>query len=651
MPSRRRATAAVGGLSLVAATLGFVTAPAEAEFAVRVATSDGPTPIAEIQGTGTASPKSGQTLTTEGVVTAVYDTGGLNGFVIQTEGSSPGTASHGLFVYTLNGARAGLVARGDVVRVNGRVSEFNTVTQITATTDAAIVKTGTGVVSPAAVAWPATDPERERLESMLLAPQGDFTVTDNYSTNRYGEIGLGAGTEPLRQPTDVAPYGSPAAEEEADRNRALRVTLDDGASIDFLPRGGGDNQDIPLPWLTGDPTIRVGEPVTFRSPVILTYSFGLWRFNPIAHLTADDRNNVLPATFGDTRTASPESVGGEVQVASFNVLNYFTTTGSEWASAGSGECTYYVDRDEDPVTNERCDPNGPRGAAEQEDLARQQAKIVAAINALGAEVVSLEEIENGAQFGRHRDAAMADLVTALNADAGHDAWAYVPSPTTTPSLVTEDVIRTGFIYRPDVVVAQGESFIYDGPEFDNARDPLAQVFKPKSGNAKDKFILIVNHFKSKSSPPARPDPNADYGQGGYNADRVEQAEALVRFADNVKATTDVEKVYLEGDFNSYTYEDPMLVLYAAGYLSLDEEFETEASYLFRGLVGSLDHGLANQAALETTSGATVWTINAFESVALEYSRHNYNATNFYEVSPFRSSDHNPVIFGIDVDRG
>src|SRR5690606_24886908 len=38
------------------------------------------TPIADIQGTGDASPLVGETVTTRGVVTAVYPTGGFNGF-------------------------------------------------------------------------------------------------------------------------------------------------------------------------------------------------------------------------------------------------------------------------------------------------------------------------------------------------------------------------------------------------------------------------------------------------------------------------------------------------------------------------------------------------------------------------------------------
>jgi hypothetical protein len=40
-----------------------------------------------------------------------------------------------------------------------------------------------------------------------------------------------------------------------------------------------------------------------------------------------------------------------------------------------------------------------------------------------------------------------------------------------------------------------------------------------------------------------------------------------------------------------------------------------------------------------------------ESVALEYSRHNYNATDFYEPGPYRASDHDPLVVGLDLPIG
>ena len=86
----------------------------------------------------------------------------------------------------------------------------------------------------------------------------------------------------------------------------------------------------------------------------------------------------------------------------------------------------------------------------------QRAKIVKAINNLGADVVSLEEIENSAKAassvpasfkGERRDYALSTLVDALNEQAGEGTWAYVPSPQTVPDLDVEDVIRTAFIYN------------------------------------------------------------------------------------------------------------------------------------------------------------------------------------------------------------
>ena len=66
------------------------------------------------------------------------------------------------------------------------------------------------------------------------------------------------------------------------------------------------------------------------------------------------------------------------------------------------------------------------------------------------------------------------------------------------------------------------------------------------------------------------------------------------------------------------------------------------------MVGSLDHVFASTVANRRVSGADVWNINSVESVGLEYSRLNANATNLYEVSPYRSSDHDPGILGLDL---
>ena len=77
---------------------------------------------------------------------------------------------------------------------------------------------------------------------MLLQPTGPFTVSDNYNLNRFGEMVLAAGEAPLRQPTDVAPFGSAAADAVAATNAAQRVVLDDGSTSDYVNNDAARDQ-------------------------------------------------------------------------------------------------------------------------------------------------------------------------------------------------------------------------------------------------------------------------------------------------------------------------------------------------------------------------------------------------------------------------
>jgi len=220
----------------------------------------------------------------------------------------------------------------------------------------------------------------------------------------------------------------------------------------------------------------------------------------------------------------------------------------------------------------------------------------------------------------------------------------VPSPSGIGDQADEDVIRTAFIYRTALVRPVGESVVDNAPEFDVARDPLAQAFRPVGRTSASEFVVVVNHFKSKGSGP-----DDRTGQGNSNPQRVAQAQQLVTFADQMKKHFGTDRLFLSGDFNAYTQEDPIKVLRDAGYTDIGStESPGEHTYLFDGVVGSLDHVLANQAALGTVTGAHVWNINSVEPVALEYSRYNYNVTDFYAADPFRASDHDPLLVGLDT---
>ncbi|MEU3344805.1 ExeM/NucH family extracellular endonuclease [Streptomyces sp. NPDC006700] len=623
--------------------------------------------IAEIQGTNTdTSPLAGKTVTTEGVVTAVYATGGFNGFYIQTGGSggtvaddkTPG-ASDAVFVY--GSQAAGTVAIGDSVQVRGTVQEFAGTTEIIFP---AVTKLSTPLpsVTPLRIAWSdlETDAQKEAHEGELIAPQGDFTVTDNYNTNFYGQIGLAAGNKMLRQPTDAGTAGSDAAQQAADYNASHAITLDDGASVGYTATGAAASD--PLPWLTADNSVSVGAKVTFHKPVVLEYRNSLWNFQPTGQVKGAGTDIV---TFSDTRAqkAKPAAVGGEVRLATFNVQNYFPMTGDLYIAKGLGKCSFYNDRQGNHIAVNDCGATGPRGAADEVSFKRQQSKIVTGINGLGASVVSLEEVENSAKFGQDRDTALAGLVDALNAKAGAGTWAFTPSPAAVdrPAVSAEDVIRTAFIYKPADVSPVGVSHILKdlsgpGQDFSIAREPLAQGFKAFGTNDSDAFLVVANHLKSKGGtgaglyPGDKEDPRPAYNQGAYNETRTHQAHDMLGFAQEQAQALKTDKVFLVGDFNAYNHEDPMEYLYSQGYSDLGSAYDPDHySYAFHGLQGTLDHIVASPAARSMVTGATVWQINAQESVAYNYSRYNYNVTQLFNADdPFSASDHDPVVVGLNT---
>ena len=636
-------------------------AKGSATFTFQVSSPAQDLSIAQIQGTDTGtSPYAGQAVTTEGVVTASYPSGGFGGFFVETPGAdqTPG-ASDAVFVFGSNSAAQ--VSIGESVRVTGKVSEFQGETELSSP---AVTKLDEALpaVTPRTLPWSQldTDAEKEAHEGELITPQGDFTVADNYDANFYGSFTLAAGTTPLRQPTDAGRAGSAQASSVVADNAARMVTLDDGSSTNY---SAAANAGTPLPWLTSGNAVSVGAKVTFHQPVVLEYRFSLWNFQPRAQVT-DDGSAV--ATFSDTRTANqhPATLSG-TKLATFNVENYFPMTGDRYVSSGLGTCTYHNDRAGNHIAVNTCTGKdgspGPRGAADAVSFARQQAKTVTGINRLDAGVVSLEEIENSVWFGEPRDTALAGLVDALNTAAGSKVWAYVPSPAASalPPLDHQDVIRTAFIYKPADITPVGASTVLttssdDGEPFSIAREPLAQGFKKTGGS--DVFLVVANHWKSKGTgTPLYPGDEEDTSspavdQGAYNATRVREAQDTITFASSAASALGTNRVFLVGDFNSYTHEDPLEALYGAGYTDLGSKFSpSEWTYSFNSLEGSLDHVLANGPALALVTGADIWQINAQEAVAYAYSRYNYNATLLFNGSdPFAASDHDPVLVGLSL---
>lgn len=551
--------------------------------------------IGAVQGSGDASPLVGQTVTVEGVVVGDFQEGGYDGYYVQDAGDGDPATSDGLFVYAPGGAA---VDAGDQVRVTGSVAEFFGLTQVRASS-ADVCGTGGALPEPVELTLPVED--HEPFEGMSVTLPQSLAISEYFNYGRFGEIVLTVDRQ--LQPTAVADPGSEEAIAVRAANAAERITLDDGRS--------GQNPDPAIhpngQEFTLDNRFRGGDLVT-NATGVLDFRFDLWRIQP---------TEGADVTVANPRPAVPD-VGGDVTVASFNVLNYFTTLTSE--------------------------DSGARGADTPEEFERQEAKIVAAITEMDADVVGLIEIEN------NDDLALQTLTAALNEEAGEGSYDYVATGT-----IGTDAITTAFVYQPDAVAPVGDFAILtsqDDPRFldDFNRPTLAQTFQDTASG--QTFTVANNHLKSKGSSCAAVGDPEDEWAANCNGVRTDAAAAMVDWLAQDPTGTGAERQLIIGDLNSYDHEDPIDVLTDGGFTDLLLQFqgEEEYTYLFGGQLGYLDYALGNGAALESVTSADVWQINADEPSLIDYDMtFKQDAQDaLYAPDPFRSSDHDPVLVGLEL---
>jgi uncharacterized protein len=575
--------------------------------------------IHRVQGSGLTSPLLGQDLAVEGVVTTTER--GLNGYYVQEESEdhddNPAT-SEGIFVF-VGGGNPIPVQTGQLVRVRGIVGEFigtgSSQTQLSNST-AVICEEGIPLPQPDAVTFPVPSTTfLERYEGMLVQLVDELVISEYFNYDRFGEVVLAKPFDDegrLHTPTAVVDPGDPARELAAEQ--ALRIiTLDDKNSAQ-------NPTEIPHPG-NGDEfgltnLFRGGDTVTGVQGVV-DHTFGLYRIQPTVY------GDYAPA---NDRPADPPDVGGSLKVASFNVLNYFLTI-----DQGPDICG--------PLRNVDC-----RGADSQDEFDRQRPKIIEAIAALDADVVGLMEMENTPDV----DPA-ADLVAGLNAKVGAGTYDSIDT-----GIIGTDAIRLGFLYKPGKVRPVGDFELLDSsddPAFIDTlnRPMLTQTFDQVATGAR--VTVSVNHLKSKGSDcNAVGDPDTGDGQGNCNVTRTRAAQAIARFlATDPTGSGDPDHLVI-GDLNSYDHEDPIKALEAAGYTDLVKKYGGDLAYgyVFDGKVGYLDHALSNPSLTPQVTGAAEWHINADEPDILDYNLDFGRPATFWAPDQYRSSDHDPVLVGLDL---
>ncbi|NVC52439.1 ExeM/NucH family extracellular endonuclease [Vibrio diabolicus] len=651
------------------------------------------TTIQEIQGEGASSPfiDGYPYITTEdhfvtGVVSAVT-TGLTKGFYLQAlENDGNDKTSEGLFIHT-DVADTELKA-GDVVCVKGKVQEYYSNTQLSSDANS-YVKTGT---SNASLVTPLTIKEGETLRDALerhegmqveLSSASELFVTRNFSydyDSRRNNMML-SHEAPLFKPTQLHAAESDAAVALAKENAANRIYLesDSKAPNGQIPYFPTFAQDLDQNG-SSEQHIRLGSRVEGLQGVV-NYSYNEYRL--IATNEVDSSNFVTSGDdFDVARKAAPAIADSDLRVASFNVLNYFTSV------ADSGH---------DNPTGQN------RGATNLDEFLIQQAKIVSAMNKMDADIIGLMEVENNG-FGD--GSAIQNLVDALNAeiDDVEDHYTYVEieeQDKYQEEYFGSDAIMVAILYRANAVTPKEAAKVIVTPEQHIAENTITRKEGTESNPAYDKYqrhsllqtftvketgedlSVVVNHFKSKGSEcieewiaGVEDSEPADL-QGNCNNFRVSAAKVVG------EALKDIDgDVLVMGDLNAYGKEDPLLTLtdyskekygrdiYTAAYTTIGGgELQVEKtkiekgyglhnlntllhgadtfSYTYSGELGNLDHALASSSLAQKVVAIEDWHINSLESNLFEYgSKYTGDMPKYKDA--FSASDHDPVIIAIDL---
>jgi predicted extracellular nuclease len=503
------------------------------------------TPVATVQGDGYTSPLLDAPVSVTGVVTRVEPN---RGFYLEDGASTMSErASRGLFVAPRD---LSSVAAGQRVAVAGRVSETGSGRDtLTALVDAEVTATcAEGLELPlAAVQMPLDARQREALEGMRIAVEGNLVLADHYNLHA-GEATLSAGG-PLRIPTEDAAPGAAASKiARGNRARELEVALP-GPHPAALPVGT-QVKDL---------------------------------FGVMGH---DGREQRLllestPHTLAANTPPDPPSAESYLRIVGANLLNYFNGDGR-----GGGFPT-------------------ERGARTPSEFAAQRDRTRAALARIRPQLLAVQELENDG-FGP--DSAAQSLLDLLN-DTGEADWAMVDpghGPIGGDVITVGLFYRTGALDAvgpPEILAGPAFTAL--------SRQPLAQRFRDRASGREFLVAVNHLKSKGrcpKSGPDSdQGDGQGCWNRARVEAVKA-LAPWLDELAgdsatDPVLILGDMNAWRLEDPIQAFREAGYVELVEQRSGLP-------QHSFLYFGQRGTLDYAFASPALARATRRAFIWHINA-----------------------------------------
>lgn len=254
----------------------------------------------------------------------------------------------------------------------------------------------------------------------------------------------------------------------------------------------------------------------------------------------------------------------------------------------------------------------------------KQKKINAALTLIDADILGLIEIEG-------KKATSERVVELLNESLPHRNYKYYYDSNSDGESQT-----VVFIYDSKRVKQLGSIQHIDRRVVNRKKMMCFELLKTG-----ERFIYSLNHFKAKTGGGTGANADMGDGQGGWNADRKEEAQAVADYYKTWSRQIDENDILLMGDLNAYGKEDPITVLKDNGMIDLHRAFHADSSYSYqyRGFAGYLDHAHCNPSMRPQVTGMMVLHCNSDEI-------RNRSAS---DNTMFCGSDHDPVIVGLKLD--